>query len=155
MIKGLKAATDIIIMKTRTYGIFYAPKRFLSFCVVSLFFLSSCGVVVRSGDPTGEPSGKPASPRELKRLGIPPGHLPPPGSCRIWIPGAPPGHQSPAGDCAELKGRVPTGAWLLHRDGDNPDEIQVFEYDERQPSVVAVIRYFEASTGRYLRDGTD
>ena len=44
---------------------------------------------------------------------IPPGHMPPPGKCRIWYPGRPPGHQPPAGDCEVLEGYVPPGAWLI------------------------------------------
>lgn len=31
--------------------------------------------------------------------GIPPGHLPPPGECRVWIDGRPPGQQPPPTDC--------------------------------------------------------
>jgi len=31
---------------------------------------------------------------------IPPGHLPPPGECRVWYDGDPPGHQPPPTDCA-------------------------------------------------------
>jgi hypothetical protein len=44
---------------------------------------------------------------------IPPGHLPPPGECRIWFPDRPPGHQPPPGDCRELSRRVPHGAVLV------------------------------------------
>jgi len=44
---------------------------------------------------------------------IPPGHMPPPGQCRIWIPGEPPGQQPPPGDCMELRRAVPPGAWLI------------------------------------------
>jgi len=44
---------------------------------------------------------------------IPPGHMPPPGKCRIWFPGQPPGQQSPPGDCWELERQVPPGAWLI------------------------------------------
>jgi hypothetical protein len=46
---------------------------------------------------------------------IPPGHYPPPGSCRIWIPGVPPGQQSPPGNCTDLQRRVPPGAVLVGR----------------------------------------
>lgn len=44
---------------------------------------------------------------------IPPGHLPPPGKCRIWYPGRPPGHQPAAGDCSTLSRQVPRGAYLI------------------------------------------
>lgn len=40
---------------------------------------------------------------------IPPGHMPPPGKCRIWFPG----QQPPPGDCWELERQVPPGAWLI------------------------------------------
>jgi hypothetical protein len=49
------------------------------------------------------------------RVQIPPGHYPPPGSCRIWVPGLPPGQQSPPGNCADLQHRVPPGAVLVGR----------------------------------------
>jgi len=44
---------------------------------------------------------------------IPPGHMPPPGSCRIWLPNTPPGKQPPPGDCYELSRVIPPGAWLI------------------------------------------
>ena len=49
---------------------------------------------------------------------IPPGQMPPPGSCRVWHPGEPPGQQPPPGECDELREAVPPDAWLLYR----PDE---------------------------------
>ena len=30
---------------------------------------------------------------------VPPGHLPPAGQCRVWLPGVPPGHQPPPTSC--------------------------------------------------------
>jgi hypothetical protein len=45
-----------------------------------------------------------------QQLGIPPGHLPPPGACRVWYPGRPPGHQPRPGPCNVP---VPPGAVLV------------------------------------------
>ena len=47
------------------------------------------------------------------QVNVPPGHLPPPGECRIWFPDRPPGHQPPPGDCRELSRHVPRGAVLV------------------------------------------
>jgi hypothetical protein len=47
---------------------------------------------------------------------IPPGHMPPPGMCLVWLPGVPPGQQPPPGDCRELQYQVPPGAWLIRGD---------------------------------------
>ena len=41
---------------------------------------------------------------------IPPGHYPPPGSCRIWFPDRPPGQQPPPTSCDV---EVPPGAFLI------------------------------------------
>ena len=49
----------------------------------------------------------------LAPLDIPEGHLPPPGSCRIWFPELPAGQQPPPADCQELRYRVPPGAYLI------------------------------------------
>ena len=35
--------------------------------------------------------------------GIPPGHLPPAGQCRVWYEGVPPGHQPRATNCREAE----------------------------------------------------
>lgn len=44
---------------------------------------------------------------------VPPGHMPPPGKCRVWFPERPPGQQPPVGNCHELRYRVPHGAVLI------------------------------------------
>ena len=46
-------------------------------------------------------------------VSIPPGHMPPPGECRIWFPDLPAGQQPPPGDCRDLRHRVPPGAILI------------------------------------------
>lgn len=51
---------------------------------------------------------------QAKPVKIPPGHLPPPGQCRIWFPDRPPGHQPPPGPCHVLEHQVPPGAVLVH-----------------------------------------
>lgn len=45
-----------------------------------------------------------------QEYGIPPGHYPPPGMCRVWYPGRPPGQQPPVTNCAVV---VPPGAILV------------------------------------------
>ena len=35
--------------------------------------------------------------------GIPNGHLPPPGECRVWQPGVPPGQQPPPMNCRQAE----------------------------------------------------
>lgn len=52
-------------------------------------------------------------PHPAQAVHIPPGHMPPPGACRIWYPDRPPGHQPPPGPCRELARRVPHGAVLV------------------------------------------
>src|SRR5690554_4710504 len=49
-----------------------------------------------------------------RSFGVPPGHFPPPGACRIWHPNRPPGQQPPPGACHELERRVPAGAYLVY-----------------------------------------
>lgn len=46
--------------------------------------------------------------------GIPPGHLPPPGMCRVWFDDRPPGHQPPPVSCAEAAYYAPPGARILY-----------------------------------------
>lgn len=84
-------------------------------------------------------------------LGIPPGHLPPPGRCRVWVPGRPPGHQAAPGRCADLERRVPAGAWLVYRPSKSRKEVRVSVYDADRPRV-ALIRVFDAATGALLRE---
>lgn len=75
--------------------------------MLSLVTLSGCAVeggIYDRGDPVYYPS---------EGVEIPPGHMPPPGECRIWFPDRPPGQQPPPGPCSELRYRVPPGAILV------------------------------------------
>jgi hypothetical protein len=80
-------------------------KRFsFSAAILALLLLAGCTVHVAD----------PYFPRHSAQANIPPGHLPPPGECRIWYPDRPPGHQPPPGDCRALSRRVPPGAELIY-----------------------------------------
>lgn len=87
------------------------------------------------------------------KFGIPPGHLPPPGQCRVWMPGEPPGKQKkkyPSGDCDSISRDVPAGGWLVYRPGEDKKEVVVREYgSERQ---VTSTRVFDIVTGAFLRE---
>jgi hypothetical protein len=60
-----------------------------------------------------DPVYVPAPGRPVAAPNIPKGHLPPPGSCRIWYSDRPPGHQPPPGSCEQLRYQVPPGASLI------------------------------------------
>jgi len=65
------------------------------------------------------PASRPESGIEVQRedgrtFRIPPGHYPPPGECRIWIPDVAPGQQGPPGACEDLERQVPSGAYLVY-----------------------------------------
>ena len=95
------------------------PCRIVIICLLTLF-LSGCatyGKVILEDD-EGSVSveidrGSGQGTYESTLPKIPPGHMPPPGECRIWYPGEPPGQQPPPGNCEELRRQVPPGAWLI------------------------------------------
>jgi hypothetical protein len=48
---------------------------------------------------------------------VPPGHMPPPGACKVWYPGVPPGHQGPPMDCRSAEWRAyRTGGFVVYGD---------------------------------------
>jgi hypothetical protein len=59
------------------------------------------GVGVALGVPAAD-----AQPRGRSSQGIPPGHLPPPGECRVWYDGVPPGQQPPPISCRDAERRA-------------------------------------------------
>jgi hypothetical protein len=76
--------------------------------------LAGCSAHVTASTPAPPPAHAVAV-ADAPEVDIPPGHMPPPGACRLWYPGEPPGHQPAAGDCDELERSTPRGAWLLYR----------------------------------------
>ena len=107
-------------------------------------------------DPGTEPEMKndqvPENASTAAKFGIPPGHLPPPGQCRVWMPGEPPGKQKkkyPSGDCSSVSREVPAGAWLVYRPGGDKKEVIVREYDG--DGLVRGVSVFDVVTGELLR----
>ena len=77
--------------------------------------LSACAPVLEVyAQPSRIVVGEGVDGRRAQQVDIPPGHLPPPGMCRIWFPGRPPGQQPPPGDCEELRHRLPPEAVLVY-----------------------------------------
>jgi hypothetical protein len=110
--------------------------------------LMSCTVIIKNPHDhdvvvVKENKGRPAY------LGIPPGHLPPPGQCRVWIPGKPPGKQRRSGDCIKLERKIPPGAWLVRRSYNDPKHIKVMVYSHERPLSVLVVRYYLAESGKF------
>lgn len=88
-------------------------------------------------------------------LGIPPGHLPPAGQCRVWEPGRPPGRQRhlPSGDCRAVGHAVRPGQWLVYRPGDNRKVVEVRTYEATGGRVVVrFTRIFDIATGALLSE---
>ncbi|WP_205509926.1 hypothetical protein [Longitalea arenae] len=72
-------------------------------------------------------------------LGIPYGHLPPPGACKIWIPGLPPGQQGPPQSCESAMFNAPLGAWVISR---TENWYQVNVLSHHQPRAVVEVHYY-------------
>ena len=83
--------------------------------------------------------GKPAKVYSYSELHIPPGHLPPPGACRVWYPNKPPGHQPAPIDCPTAGAVAPPGTWVITHQG---DRYRVNRYDLSTSNSVENIRYY-------------
>ncbi len=86
-------------------------------------------------------------------LGVPPGHLPPPGQCRVWVPGKPPGHQAKARTCDGIERNAAAGSWILYRPGKDKKVVHVKEVDSRRSGVVVRLRIYDAQSGSFIREG--
>jgi hypothetical protein len=83
-------------------------------------------------------------------LGVPRGHLPPPGKCRVWFPGQPPGHQPRPVSCDKAMAYAPAGSWVLYRPRKGK-EVHARVIDSRRSGVVVSVRVYAAAEGIYLR----
>ena len=105
-----------------------------------------------------EPAGRSAAPTPVgrqstaARLGIPPGHLPPEGGCRIWVPGTPPGRQRAAESCQAVERHAPAGSWIVYRPTRDKKLVHVRVVDDRRGGSVVRVRVYEVADGRFVRE---
>ncbi|HJU64382.1 MAG TPA: hypothetical protein VJ596_01835 [Gemmatimonadaceae bacterium] len=113
---------------------------------------SGCTTTMIGGAPERAPNVVVVQPEHDRRpLGVPPGHLPPPGECRLWFPGRPPGHQPRPGNCGRVEREAPAGAWVLYRPERDRRVVHARVIDPRRTGVVVVVRVYDANRGTYLR----
>ena len=93
-------------------------------------------------------------PSTAATLGIPPGHLPNPGECRVWIPGTPPGHQPKPKSraCPGIATVAPAGSWIVYRPTDDKKLVHVREVDPHRAGVVVRIRIFDIESKRLVHE---
>ena len=77
---------------------------------LTVLVLSACNVSVPGGAQVSGPGVTVLIGPSGERVEIPAGHLPPPGSCRVWYPDRPAGQQPPPTSCNTY---VPPGAVLV------------------------------------------
>ena len=71
--------------------------------------------------------------------GVPKGHYPPPGECRLWFEGRPPGKQPAPTKCSSLAGRVPAGAFVLYN-GKAYDMDYDWRRDKQAPAIIVNLK---------------
>jgi hypothetical protein len=120
----------------------------------------ACSSVSTTTKSKPAPAPAPASAHAQKQgkstaatLGIPPGHLPPPGQCRVWMPGEPPGHQAKARSCANIERSAPAGSWIVYRPTEDKKVVHVKVVDQTRPGIVVHVRVYDVASGSLIREG--
>jgi len=133
-------------------------------CVLSASMGCAGKVAIKTG-PSPRPSAVTTGPGTVvttgsrstaATLGIPPGHLPEAGTCRVWEPGRPPGQQRrlPAGPCDMVERQVRPGQWLVYRPSENKKivEVRTYEATASNRTVRRLTRIFDIATGVLLSE---
>ena len=104
--------------------------------------------------PQPEPPRERPQPATASTLGIPAGHLPDVGECRVWTPGTPPGRQryERSRSCHNIGSVAPGGSWIVYRPTRDRRLVHVRVTDRQRPGKILVVHVFEAESGRFLRD---
>lgn len=128
--------------------------RLATMVAAAMAILAATACKLVSTPPAAQPEPElRRSPSTAATLGIPPGHLPSPGMCRVWVPGKPPGHQAKARSCSNIERSAPAGSWIVERPGRDKKFVHVRVVDERRPGVVVRMRVYEIRDGKLVREG--
>ena len=134
--------------------------RAVAFVLAGLLVSGACSrttrTIILDTPPSADVRGPEVNrgPSTSATLGVPPGHLPNPGECRVWIPGTPPGHQPKpkSRPCPGIATVAPAGSWIIYRPTDDKKVVHIREVDSRRPGTVIRIRIFDIETNRLLRE---
>jgi hypothetical protein len=126
----------------------FAPIRLAA---VAILAATACRPVSSAPAPRPEPVRR--TPSTAASMNIPPGHLPQPGMCRVWVPGTPPGHQAKARSCSGIERTAPAGSWIVERPGTDKKVVHVRVVDERRPGVVVRMQVYQIRDGKLTRKG--
>jgi len=123
--------------------------------VPALLVLGGCSrrtIIVT--EPAPRVVAEPDRPGRTAALGIPPGHMPRRGECRVWIRGVPPGRQPrpKSRPCAGIAAAAPAGSWILYRPTMDRRLVHVRVVDDRRAGYIVRVRVFEMDSGRFLRE---
>lgn len=119
---------------------------------LAVFGATACSSISSSRPEQPSPAVR-RGPSTAATLGIPPGHLPPPGQCRVWYPGEPPGHQPRPRSCARIERSAPAGSWIVYRPTEDRKVVHVRVVDQRRPGVVVRLRVYDIRRGTLIREG--
>lgn len=123
-----------------------ARTRLVALCLLVACVQVGCasmGIMV-TGQSGGIPSTEPEVPSfpSYHTLNIPAEHLPRVGECRIWFPGKPPGQQPNPVPCDEAEEALVEDAWVLYRDRDSPELLEVREKKNIKAKVEIVVKNY-------------
>jgi hypothetical protein len=132
----------------------------LSMACLAMALLPACGAPATPPPPEPKPpppdvveSEEQRARRDADRrgpLGIPEGHLPPTGECRVWFPGEPAGQQPPPGSCTEAEREAPPGSWIIYRPPEDKRVVHARVVDPARRGVIIRTDLYDAERGTYL-----